>query len=340
MNFSWKLTICAVMLVTGWFGCSICINLTSHSQNCDAQTEVDELLQLNDSPLAITAASVDMTDPIQDRQLDELLTQSIGQAGYEPSTKEELSRFEQRMLRTLEQTSTPLELEQGWSEDGWQLIYWTYNGQSFAAICEQEHELRGRGFYVIRFNSNSNLVLQAPHRFYDMGSGTIVSALFQENDCQAAAWNTVHRKQFDLAHRRDSFLNAFTRAILKFNDESIVVQIHGFENDKQKGPARSAQLIVSNATEYPGRIAREASIRFKENFGRDNVRLYPLEVRQLGGTKNEQARVVYEIGSVGFLHLELNKNFREQLQISPALRAKFYDSLAPPVSISGVSSNR
>ena len=118
------------------------------------------------------------------------------------------------------------------------------------------------------------------------------------------------------------------------------MQVHGFENDKQKGVARVAELIVSNATKYPGRIVREASLRFKENFGSDHVRLYPLEVRQLGGTKNEQARVVYEMGSVGFLHLELNKKFRERLQISPALRAKFFDSLAVPASISGDSISR
>ena len=300
MNFNLKLVICALMLTTGWFGCSFYVGFASRTDDCEVVPATEVLPQRNDQSFASATSSVETSDTIRDRKLEQLLSRSIAETRYEPSTKEEISRFEDLLLHTLADRNTLPELEKQWSIEGWELIHWTNEDHSFIAICEQEQELKGRGFYVVRINSKSNLVLQAPHRFYDMGSGTIVSKLFQENDCQAAAWNTVHRRQFDLAHRRDSFLNAFTRAIVEFNDESIVVQIHGFENDKQKGVARAAELIVSNATEYPGRIAREASLRFKENFGRDNVRLYPLEVRQLGGTKNEQARVVYEIGQRRF----------------------------------------
>jgi hypothetical protein len=339
MNYSFKLMLCAAVLATGWYGCEFCVHVATQTDR-DVDARVRRWPQQSEMQAEIVGSSITARDAIPDEKLEQLLKRSIGKATFESPTKDDITRFETLLLETLHEPEHRSELATQWANAGWELVHWTVNDQSLLAICEQEHELRGRGLYVIRVNSESNLVLQAPHRFYDMGSGTIVSKLFQENDCRAAAWNTVHRKQVDLAHCPDSFLNAFTRAMLNYNAQSIVVQIHGFENDNQKGRARSAKMIVSNATEYPGRTAREATIRFKEDFGGDNVRLYPLEVRQLGGTKNEQASAVYEMGSVGFLHLELNKKFREQLQNSEALRTAFFDSLAVSASISSDSDNR
>ena len=155
--------------------------------------------------------------------------------------------------------------------------------------------------------------------------------LFTEHDCRAAAWNTVHRKQYDLAHRRNHFINAFTRALIKFDSETVIVQLHGFANENQKGSAATAEIILSDTTQYPGRLVRTVAVGLKQNFGTQWVRLYPLEVSRLGGTQNEQGCVARQQGSVGFLHIELNKNVREKLAEFPSQRARFYESLSSSV---------
>ena len=274
------------------------------------------------------SSSANKRKAINDEVLADLLRESKRKTTFVHATTEEVSRFERLLTQTLKPNGDLHELRQQWAEDGWQLKAWKFNDQPFLAIYEQDHDRRGRGFYVWRIKSDSVLVLQAPHRFYDTGSGKIVSQIFQEHDCRAAAWNTVHRKNYDFAHRRNNHMNAFTRAMIKANSETLIVQLHGFANEKQSGSARTAEMIISDATEYPGRFARETAIRFKQNLGAQQVKLYPLDVRRLGGTKNEQARTVHSMGSLGFLHLELNKDFRERLKISPEIRGEFFSSLA------------
>ena len=234
MNFNLKLIICALMLTTGWYGCSIFVSFAPRNRDRDVVAVTEVLPLRNNRSFASAASSVETSDTIRDKKLEQLLSRSIGKTKYESSTKEEIARFEKLLLHTLAQRDTVPELEKQWSIEGWELIHWTNEGYSFIAICEQEQELRGRGFYVVRINSNSNLVLQAPHRFYDMGSGTIVSKLFQEYDCQAAAWNTVHRKQFDFAHCRDSFLNAFTALSLISTTNQLSCRFTGLKMTSRK----------------------------------------------------------------------------------------------------------
>jgi hypothetical protein len=306
----------------------------------DSETEpsnrVRSILEASDCPTPMTnVASTTQDDGISDIRSDDaklktLLRQSRRPATFVQPSHDEIERFERLLLATIRQSKSRVELTQAWSVEGWQLHHWEANGDSFLAICEQGKHRRGRGFFAFRVDSESKLVLQAPHRFYDSGSGTIVREIFVEHDCRAAAWNTIHRKQFDLAHRKHHFINAFTRVMIAIEPEPVIAQLHGFANEKQSGSARTAELIVSDATKFPGRLARATTIRLKENFGSEAVRLYPLEVKHLGGTKNQQASVVRSLGCVGFLHLELNKDLREKLLKSFQLRSAFYKSLAGP----------
>ena len=58
-----------------------------------------------------------------------------------------------------------------------------------------ENEQRGRGIYAIRLKSTSDILLQAPHRFFDERTGRIARKLFVENDIRAVAWNSIHRSK-------------------------------------------------------------------------------------------------------------------------------------------------
>jgi hypothetical protein len=264
------------------------------------------------------------------KRLNELMKLSIRESVFEYPHPAELDRFEQLLVATLEKNISAEKLNLRWSDEGWNLERWNSGARECFALREADGQLRGRGFFAFQTGHQSNLVLQAPHRFFDLGSGTIVRKMFQESDCFAAAWNTVHRKQFDLAHQDDHFINAFTRAVLKVNADAAIVQIHGFNSDKLSGLGSTAKVIVSDSTIYPGRIARSTAANLKQTFGQNNVRLFPIEVDQLGGTQNAQANVVLNAGSASFLHLEINQSFRKDLKTTRKKRQQFVDSLAIP----------
>ncbi len=260
-------------------------------------------------------------------RLKELLKESTADARVVIPTREELDRFEHLFLLTLEQQSSWDELSANWSTMGWNLERWVSGGTRFVAICERGDQRFGRGIYVIRLGSSSRIVLQAPHRYYDTQTGLLTRKLFNENDVLAASWNTVHRNQIDLAHRSDQFINAMTRALIRFDADIVVAQVHGFDDEKRETAASSASMIVSDTTFYPGRLVRRFAAEQKDVFGFQAVRLYPTEVAELGGTLNEQVRVFHDMGRSGFLHIELSRQLREKLTADASVRAQFFSAL-------------
>ena len=265
---------------------------------------------------------------VKDSQLHDLLTRSKQNVAFVLPSADEVSRFE-GLLRTTVSGKFPIDqLSSNWSQAGWELTSITGKKLSALVISEQDGQRRGRGIFVVRIECTSKLVLQAPHRFFDLGTGTITRQLFEEQQIRAAAWNTVHRNQFDWAHRKDHFLNAFTKVMLELDDQIVIAQIHGFANDNQTGVSAKTELIVSDATKYPGRTAGSSLIHFRQNFPDRDVRLFPLDVSVLGGTTNEQAAIVREAGENRFLHLELNPIFRKKLEKSFKARAAFYQLLS------------
>ena len=240
--------------------------------------------------------------------LENVLKQSIEKAQFQPPTQDQLRAFETRLIATLALKDDWQQSEPEWEAAGWQLHFDKDSG--YLVIAEADQQRSGRGVYAFRIQSKTKLVLQAPHRFFDRRTGTIVADLFQQHDVRAAAWNTVHRKQVDVAHSSRHFINAFTRAMIAHDSTTTTVQLHGFANDKKTGASKLADAIVSDATRFPGRQARIVTMELKESFGREAIRLYPLEVRELGGTKNAQAKLLRSLGTSRFLHVEMNADFR------------------------------
>jgi hypothetical protein len=58
------------------------------------------------------------------------------------------------------------------------------------------------------------------------------------------------------------------------------------------------------------------------------VRLYPVEVSELGATTNQQARLIREYGTGRFLHLEMGAELRRQLVANPQNRTDYFKILA------------
>ena len=237
----------------------------------------------------------------------------------------QIASFKKLIEKTLGSRTVDSELKLQWEQEGWECR--SVSDSNLIIVVEKSDQRWGRGIYAIRAGSSSQIVLQAPHRFNDAKTGVIARKIFEEHDVWAVAFNTVHRKELDLAHCERHYFNAFTEAVVALRARSVMLQLHGFSNATKTNAGRSANMIVSDTTKFPGRYARRVAEEFKFNFGKSHTRLYPLETRWLGGTNNHQANLVQQLGSVGFLHLEMNPSFRQQLASTASVREQFFASI-------------
>ena len=262
------------------------------------------------------------------RSLDDVLRDAL-QPPSEDSViagipdEDELQGLENLFAKTLVADHLSDRLAERWRKLGWQATY--LKNSNVVLIREMENEQRGRGIYAIRLKSTSDILLQAPHRFFDERTGRIARKLFVENDIRAVAWNSIHRSKVDISHNDRHYFNAFMNALKQH--VAKVVQIHGFESGKRQAAIRDTDLIVSDGTRFPSRYAIQSTIRLKESFGRTKARLFPREVNELGGTRNSQAALLRGTSGVEFLHVEMDSDFRETIARSASKRQEFADAV-------------
>lgn len=257
------------------------------------------------------------------RELKRVLRTTKNPVAIESPSPEILAKTQQLFETTLETNRLDESLVDQWKQLGWQ-IDWLSEQKMFLVYEDRNHQ-QGRGAYAIRSECDSNLVIQAPHRFFDKQTGSIALKLFSENSIKAACWNTAHRKEIDVAHQDRHYFNAFMNALTANQPDSVFVQLHGFADSHRD--TEGIQLIVSDATRYPGRHARQSALKFKERFGIQQVRLFPTEVKTLGGTKNSQASILRNGSQCRFLHLEMATEFRSNLAESASDRERFFAAI-------------
>lgn len=298
----------------------------------DRSTAVESYSQPKPLEKSVTSDAIDGPEPVgcvnESLSLKELLRQSIKPASVRLPTRNQLTRFERLIAQSLRQEKghVDLKLIQQWKADGWSVHI--CGAQRDVMVIAESPDMRcGRGIYAIRFDLQSNVFIQAPHRFYDTDSGLIARKLFSEQPIRAIAWNSVHRRQVDLSHTHNHFINAFTKAIVTTDQTSQVIQIHGFGSEQQRSLSGHVNAIVSNGTRFPQRGAIAATAELKRSLGAESVRLFPTEVERLGGTTNRQGSVMRDLGSPGFLHIELDSNYRDQLRDDASKRGEFFSSL-------------
>lgn len=161
---------------------------------------------------------------------------------------------------------------------------------------------RDLGFFALKPQSKSKLILQIPHAFYDLFTKEIGFKLFKELDIFAIALNTKSRRIFDLTHNKKSCFNDFTDRFREFH----FAQLHGF---KERG--ENIDIILSDSTKFPSKWIKKLNSCFKKRGF--NSKLYPIEIDYLGGLKNAQARVLRKYQNFNFAHIELSRSFRERL---------------------------
>ena len=255
--------------------------------------------------------------------LSDLLRIEDRTAATMPSDEMQIEKVQKLFRQTAFAPAITSDLVQRWERLGWELI--ELPNHKIVVVREMPGRLHGRGMYAIRRDSHSEYIVQAPHRFFDERTGIITRKLFAENEILAAAWNSSHRNRIDLAHEQRHYFNAFMTALA---DESTkVIQLHGFESQNRNENLQTTEVILSDSTRFPARHALQTAVRLKELLGREKVRLFPVEVNQLGGTKNSQAARLRNMGLYKFLHVEMDSDYRLQLANSASKRQEFAAAL-------------
>ncbi len=189
----------------------------------------------------------------------------------------------------------------------------------------------GTGLYAFR-PGGAPLCLQAPHTFFDEGTGPIALAVFADLRAAGLFVNTVHRHApspegsglADAAHAERTAYRAVTEGMLEAA-RWPVVQLHGFTERDSLG--RDVAAVISDGE--PARPGDAPAVRLRQALARRlapaRVLLYGADVRALGGTTNLLGARVRAAG-VPFLHLELSAAARRRLRDGGA--APLSESLA------------
>ena len=206
---------------------------------------------------------------------------------------------------------------------------------------EQAGARRGAGVFVLRAGTATPWLIEAPHTFFDVGTLEIAETCFEVLGARALLVNTVRRTSSadedmdpseraetaraagadsDLAHAPQSFFATAHSALLSSTSGYATLQLHGFRDELVPGVAAIVSAAGTNANVDV--VARQ----LRALLGDDAVRLYPKEVKQLGGTRNVQARLSQASGAP-FIHLELSKTLRDRLKTDPPYRYTFAGAL-------------
>lgn len=183
---------------------------------------------------------------------------------------------------------------------------------------------RGLGMLAIRLGPlPEELVLQAPHPYYDEHTGRIVGALFDAGGARAAMISSYQRyvvPGVDPSSQPATALQAMTAALPLALPDPLVVQIHGF------GPKRSpAPGVVSHGSARSGgELQARALALLGPALQAEGLR-GPDQVPLLAGMANLQSWVLAD--RTRFLHLELSAQVRERLRREEEARARLLQAL-------------
>jgi hypothetical protein len=176
------------------------------------------------------------------------------------------------------------------------------------------------GVVFLRVGPSVPLILQAPHAWFDRGTGALTAELFEEGTAAALMVNTGHRyggdtdaEHVDVAHADETLFQAATLGVVEGRVDPLVVQLHGFSPKTS-----SAAAVVSQGAAFQSpSVLDRAQADLIGLFG-DQV-VTDAEVPALAGRRNLQGRVVG--GTARFLHIELSQDVRAKLAEDDALRA-------------------
>lgn len=258
--------------------------------------------------------------PVQQELKTLMVNAYVAETEYRSPTDAQLNAA-QILFEKLLQRTFPSEDVQSWSSIGLKLQEAYDRNQGYAVVSEiAPNEGVGHGFYAVKMNPFSGELwkyLQAPHRPSDLYTHEIIFDMLTLNIFSGAAWSTTHRNSVDLCKETKSFYNAFTKAVAKMSN-STILQLHGFNKHSYEVDVDvifSSTNYDSTPAEFHGILecARQQVLPWK-------LLMYPEEVDFLGGTSNINAELFYEISLHGkFIHFETSKELRDELRVNDSL---------------------
>lgn len=281
---------------------------------------------------AVSAQDVKKASEPMARPWLDALWPPAAQVRFQPTTLEErelFGRLVPGILQAVPSTRTPPKaLTSIAAKASFILEAWRDGDETFWTLREASARYRGAGAYVFRTGPAADVIIQAPHADYDLGTGALGAQLFLTgtpgNRPRAFFTNTAHRYKShpeerredpehpaDVAHNADHLFQITTDLSVRTLDSARVIQLHGFgASDNKSREALAA--VVSAGTELPSEWSAAVAERLKQSLG-EGVRLYPRDTRILGGTQNVQGRLIRTYPNARFLHLELSADVRKQL---------------------------
>ncbi|MCS6884970.1 MAG: hypothetical protein RMM17_00800 [Acidobacteriota bacterium] len=260
---------------------------------------------------------------------------------YAPPAQELRQKFSDAFAELAEavyigNTSKALAAVPQFASLGFCLVKTKSAGKTLFILIEETGKERGGGFYVLREKPRSAIVVMAPHRFFDVGTGRIALGVFRNEQGFALMTNTFHRYTgalserrdkygTDVAHRSDNFYFSAFKALLDRFPKATFIQIHGFDSVKRNS---QHDLILSSGNTLNPLVERLAE-RLRAVLNGYVVSVYGKSVEELGGTTNVHAKEVAARGSTArFFHIELSDRLRKELLHNKALAKAFAKALA------------
>lgn len=258
-------------------------------------------------PLVMVAAVTPLDDAF--RAAREYDRSSLHYRPPEAAQSERARQLFSALSRALVPGPPPAELVARAKAAGFELVLGQDDGGEIWILRELEGQRAGAGFYAVRAKGLP-VCIQAPHMFFDEGTGDLALAIFTALRASCLCTNTVHRRVVDVAHAEQSIFLAATEGFLEARKWPLI-QLHGFAADSQ--PQGGVAAIVSEGSRHPTASARlQKALRFESG----RVLLYPRDIRELGGTTNVEGARARAAG-VLFLHIELSSGARAQLRGDP-----------------------
>lgn len=176
------------------------------------------------------------------------------------------------------------------------------------------HELRPHGGPLLAWRCGAavELVVQAPHSHYDLGTGALALDVLVRADVRGVMWSTVHRygalpgerpeatiHPADVCAQPGSTFQAWSMAVAATRPVRVV-QLHGF------GRGEADVILSSGDPDAPP----EGAARVTEALvGPTSV--FGVDTSELGATGNALGRA---LAPGRFLHVELSPGARERLR--------------------------
>lgn len=226
---------------------------------------------------------------------------------------------------------------------GYELERWHVGSDVYTVLRERTDRQRGGGTYVFRVaaaDTGPTIILQAPHIYFDIGTGPLaIHAFFearQRHRVRALYLGSMHRYQAgpgkrkersrnpaDPAHNARHLFHLATRLAADSAAGLRVVQLHGFGERADEDDV-AVDAVVSATRDG---LCESVASALLQHFDARDVRRYPHEFGELGGDGNAQRALLDGHATAAFVHIELSRSFRRFLLRSSTRQSRFLVAL-------------